>query len=91
MGSARWRRATQKAPLQSGYLLTDNVRSERSVDISWSMHRGIDELAARFGFGVRNFKHRFKDAIGHTPLAYLQALRQEKAKELLEPPGRASR
>jgi len=67
------------------------VRSERSVDISWSMHRGIDELAARFGFGVRNFKHRFKDATGHTPLAYLQALRQEKAKELLEPPGRASR
>lgn len=52
------------------------MRSERSVDISWSMHRGIDELAARFGFGVRNFKHRFKDATGHTPLAYLQALRQ---------------
>lgn len=45
---------------------------------------GIDELATRFGFGVRNFKRRFKDATGHTPLAYLQALRLEKAKELLE-------
>ncbi|MEO9333671.1 GlxA family transcriptional regulator [Ectopseudomonas guguanensis] len=45
---------------------------------------GIDELAARFGFGERNFKRRFKEATGHTPLAYLQALRLEKAKELLE-------
>ncbi|WP_277374105.1 helix-turn-helix domain-containing protein [Pseudomonas sp. AA-38] len=90
----------------SRYLLIDNVRSEQSVYISWSMPRGhgdeailrvqdwmeahfaepcgIDELAARFGFGVRNFKRRFKEATGHTPLAYLQALRLEKAKELLE-------
>src|SRR5690606_27414530 len=45
---------------------------------------GIDELATRFGFGVRNFKRRFKEATGHAPLAYLQALRLEKAKELLE-------
>jgi len=45
---------------------------------------GIDELATRFSFGERNFKRRFKDATGHTPLAYLQALRLEKAKELLE-------
>lgn len=44
----------------------------------------IDELATRFGFGVRNFKRRFKDATGYTPLAYLQALRLEKAKQLLE-------
>ncbi|SDK70098.1 GlxA family transcriptional regulator [Pseudomonas indica] len=45
---------------------------------------GIDELAAAFGFGVRNFKRRFKDATGYAPLAYLQALRLEKAKQLLE-------
>lgn len=90
----------------SRYLLIDNVRSEQSVYISWSMPRShgdeavlrvqdwmesnftkpcnIDELAERFGFGVRNFKRRFKDATDHTPLAYLQALRLEKAKELLE-------
>lgn len=90
----------------SRYLLLDNVRSEQSVYISWSLPRshgdaailrvqdwmethfaepcGIDELAARFGFGVRNFKRRFKDATGHAPLAYLQTLRLEKAKELLE-------
>jgi len=90
----------------SRYLLIDNVRSEQSVYISWSMPRShgdeavlrvqdwmesnfakpcnIDELAERFGFGVRNFKRRFKDATDHTPLSYLQALRLEKAKELLE-------
>ncbi len=45
---------------------------------------GIDELAERFGFGARNFKRRFKDATGYTPLAYLQALRLERAKHLLE-------
>ncbi|PIQ42089.1 MAG: transcriptional regulator [Thalassolituus sp. CG17_big_fil_post_rev_8_21_14_2_50_53_8] len=44
----------------------------------------IDELASRFGFGVRNFKRRFKEATGQAPLAYLQALRIEKAKQLIE-------
>jgi transcriptional regulator GlxA family with amidase domain len=37
----------------------------------------IDELAPRFGFGVRNFARRFKEATGYTPLAYLQTLRLE--------------
>ena len=44
----------------------------------------IDEVAQRFGFGVRNFKRRFKEATGCSPLAYLQALRLEQAKQLLE-------
>ncbi|MGH8448532.1 GlxA family transcriptional regulator [Pseudomonas sp.] len=44
----------------------------------------IDEVAQRFGFGVRNFKRRFKDATGHTPIAYLQTLRLERAKQMLE-------
>jgi len=44
----------------------------------------IDDLARRFGFGVRNFKRRFKEATGYTPIAYLQTLRLERAKLLLE-------
>ncbi|MDL5591315.1 GlxA family transcriptional regulator [Bacillus subtilis] len=44
----------------------------------------IDELAQRFGFGTRNFKRRFKEATGYSPLAYLQTLRLEQAKHLLE-------
>ena len=45
---------------------------------------GIDALASRFGFGERQFKRRFKDATGLAPLAYLQALRLEAAKRLLQ-------
>lgn len=44
----------------------------------------IDELASRFGFGVRNFKRRFKEATGQAPLAYVQTLRLERAKYLME-------
>jgi len=44
----------------------------------------IDDVAKRFGFGVRNFKRRFKEATGYTPITYLQTLRLEKAKQLLE-------
>lgn len=44
----------------------------------------IDEVAGRFGFGVRNFKRRFKEATGYTPIAYVQTLRLERAKQLLE-------
>ncbi|GLK91027.1 GlxA family transcriptional regulator [Pseudomonas turukhanskensis] len=44
----------------------------------------IDELARQFGFGERNFKRRFKEATGSTPITYLQTLRLEKAKHLLE-------
>lgn len=94
------------AQLCSRYLLIDNVRSEQSSYVLWSMPKShgdadilrvqnwldehfdqpllIDELAGRFGFGVRNFKRRFKEATGYTPLAYLQTLRLEKAKQLLE-------
>lgn len=90
----------------SRHLLIDNVRSEQSSYVLWSMPKShgdleilqvqnwldehfvepllIDELAQRFGFGVRNFKRRFKDATGYTPIAYLQTLRLEQAKQLLE-------
>lgn len=44
----------------------------------------IDEVARQFGFGVRNFKRRFKEATGFTPIAYLQTLRLERAKQMLE-------
>jgi transcriptional regulator GlxA family with amidase domain len=44
----------------------------------------INDMAQRFGFGVRNFKRRFKEATGYTPLTYLQTLRLEKTKQLLE-------
>ena len=44
----------------------------------------IDDVAAVAGLGPRTFKRRFKDATGETPLGYLQHLRIEAAKHLLE-------
>ena len=63
---------------------TEILRVQNWLDEHYGQVIVIDELAQRFGFGVRNFKRRFKDATGYAPLAYLQTLRLEKAKHLLE-------
>lgn len=44
----------------------------------------IPEICEKFGFGERNFKRRFVEATGHPPLSYLQLIRIEEAKRLLE-------
>ncbi|BCS95480.1 transcriptional regulator [Desulfoluna limicola] len=44
----------------------------------------IDGIAGKFGFGIRNFKRRFKAATAMNPVNYIQSLRVEKAKRLLE-------
>lgn len=78
---------------QSVYVLWSMPKSHGDADIlrvqNWLEEHYdqplcMDELAPRFGFGVRNFIRRFKEATGYTPLAYLQTLRLEKAKHLLE-------
>ena len=62
----------------------DILRVQQWLDEHYADPVLIDELAGRFGFGVRNFKRRFKEATGQSPLAYLQSLRLEKAKYLME-------
>lgn len=44
----------------------------------------IDEVAAVANLGTRTFKRRFKEATGETAIGYLQHLRIEAAKHLLE-------
>lgn len=44
----------------------------------------IDDVAEIAALGTRTFKRRFKEATGETPLNYLQQLRVEAAKHLLE-------
>ena len=46
----------------------------------------LDALATRFHLTPRTFKRRFRDATGDRPLHYLQKLRVEAAKRLLEDP-----
>lgn len=44
----------------------------------------VREAAARSGLSKRTFDRRFRAATGYAPLAYVQALRIEEAKQLLE-------
>jgi transcriptional regulator GlxA family with amidase domain len=44
----------------------------------------IAELVRRSGLPKRTFDRRFRAATGYSPLAYIQALRVEEAKQLLE-------
>ncbi len=44
----------------------------------------LDDLAQRFALSKRTLMRRFKQAVGDTPVNYLQRLRVEEAKRLLE-------
>ncbi|MDM8517210.1 AraC family transcriptional regulator [Desulfobacterales bacterium HSG16] len=44
----------------------------------------IDSIANNVGISSRHFKRRFKNATGDTSTSYLQSLRIEKAKPLIE-------
>lgn len=44
----------------------------------------MEQVADEFGLSMRNFIRRFKEATDQTPIQYLQSLRIEKAKLLLE-------
>ncbi|GAB6097229.1 hypothetical protein JCM14469_34830 [Desulfatiferula olefinivorans] len=44
----------------------------------------MDEVAAHVNMSLRNFKRRFKLATGESPLSYLQRLRMETARRVLE-------
>lgn len=54
------------------------------IDDHYSEHFTLDKLAQKFGMSSRNFKRRFKQATGHTPIDYLQLSRLEAAKRFLE-------
>src|SRR5690606_7013358 len=47
-------------------------------------HDAVAELVRRSGLPKRSFDRRFRAATGYSPLAYVQALRIEEAKQLLE-------
>ena len=44
----------------------------------------IGDVAKQFGFSMRTFDRRFKNALGQTPLKYLQRTRLNNARELLQ-------
>lgn len=54
------------------------------LDQHFDQEINLDLLAQQHGMSSRNFKRRFTDASGETPLNYLQKLRVEAAKRILE-------
>lgn len=60
------------------------ARAQDWIEQHYSGQFGVDEVAERVGLGARTFKRRFKEATGETPLGYLQQVRIEAAKHLLE-------
>jgi len=46
--------------------------------------QAVDAVIATTGLAARSFHRRFRQATGHTPIRYVQNLRVEHAKELLE-------
>lgn len=65
---------------------SDRVISEQQVWIAenYKQPNLVTELVKRSGLPERTFNRRFKAATGYTPIAYIQALRIEEAKQMLE-------
>lgn len=60
------------------------ARVEEWLHRNWNRSASIGDLASRAGLGERQFLRRFKSATGKTPVQYLQTLRLEEARRLLE-------
>ncbi len=54
------------------------------LESEYAQPHSYRELASRFGMSRRTFERRFKESTGDTPLLYLQRVRVEAAKRMLE-------
>jgi transcriptional regulator GlxA family with amidase domain len=57
---------------------------QKLIEENFDQDYPYKELASRFGMSRRTFERRFKAATGDSPLVYLQRVRVEAAKRLLE-------
>lgn len=64
----------------------DILTVQRWIEENYTGGITIPMLAARFGMSHRTFERRFKQATGDSPLVYLQKVRINAAKTLLEKP-----
>ena len=60
------------------------LKAQTFVEKNLAQPVNVDDLAARVGMSLRNFKRRFRKATGDSPLIYLQRFRVEAAKRLFE-------
>jgi transcriptional regulator GlxA family with amidase domain len=57
---------------------------QKHIEEKYSNRFNLEKLAREFGMSRRTFERRFKKATGHTPVFYLQLIRVEAAKQMLE-------
>jgi transcriptional regulator GlxA family with amidase domain len=60
------------------------LRAQQFMETNLSREIAIEVLAKLVGMSVRNFDRRFRAAVDEAPSSYVQKLRIEKAKRLLE-------
>jgi transcriptional regulator GlxA family with amidase domain len=63
------------------------ARAQRWMEKSLSRGFSLTELARHLAVSERTLNRRFKEAVGEAPLHYLQSLRVDVAKRLLETRG----
>ena len=57
---------------------------QQEMEEHFSRDFDLDQLARKHGMGRRTMERHFKHATGETPLVYLQRVRVERAKQMLE-------
>jgi transcriptional regulator GlxA family with amidase domain len=60
------------------------TRAQRWIAENLACRSPVESMSARADMAARNFKRHFTRATGYTPIHYVQALRIEEAKRLLE-------
>ncbi len=60
------------------------LAAQRGIADNFAVAAPVEEMTRWSGLAPRTFKRRFKEATGQTPIAYVQRIRVEQAKRLLE-------
>lgn len=60
------------------------LKAQEYIEVHYTEKITVEELADRFGIGRRTFERRFKSATSNTIVEYIQRVRVEAAKKMLE-------
>ena len=60
------------------------LAAQRAIAENFAVASPVEEMVKLVGARPRTFKRRFTAATGHTPIAYVQRIRVERAKRMLE-------
>ena len=63
------------------------LAAQRAIAENFAVASPVEEMVKWSGLAPRTFKRRFTAATGHTPIAYVQRIRVERAKRMLETTG----